>query len=60
VLSEADEEAVRAGRKLNFGGILASSVPSECRAKQAFLIRDTGTHLVVEKLIPQTKTGLRD
>lgn len=60
VLAVSDAEKVRSGSKLKFGGLLVSAVPSDCRAKQIFLIRDDGKKLVIEKLIPQTQNGLRD
>ena len=59
-LSATDAAAVHSGSPMNFGGLIASALPSDCRASQLFLIRETKNQLVIEKLIPQTRRGLRD
>ena len=60
LISATDAARVRAGSEMNFGGIFIGQIPTECRASQQFLIRDDGEKLVVQKLIPQTVTVLRD
>lgn len=60
LISAADAARVRAGSEMNFGGIFVGQIPAECRHGQHFLIKDDGEKLVIQKLIPQTVTVLRD
>lgn len=59
-ISPADVIRVRAGSEMDFGGIFVGQIPAECRHRQQFLIRDDGEKLVIQKLVPQTVSVLRD
>jgi hypothetical protein len=59
-LSISDAKNVQQFRILDFGGLIVGKIPSECGKRQKYLIRANGERYVIEKLIPQTQSSLRD